>query len=200
MKYFGNIDLQNNFIQQAVMETETQFPAEPVVGRLIFLNKIVYICAAIVGGLPIWIPLTNEIDMYVHIQQTGTTTWTIIHPLNSTDLVVQIWDTENKAVIPDEINVINNTQVQVKLGMQMAGKAVLMAGAISGNVRPTIAFTWNQTVAASSWVINHGLGYDPIVRVFVGNVEVQPQVITHNSVNQLTIGFTDPQVGVAKLI
>jgi hypothetical protein len=120
--------------------------------------------------------------------------------LNSTDLVVQIWDTENKAVIPDEINVINNTQVQVKLGMQMAGKAVLMAGAISGNVRPTIAFTWNQTVAASSWVINHGLGYDPIVRVFVGNVEVQPQVITHNSVNQLTIGFTDPQVGVAKLI
>jgi hypothetical protein len=53
---------------------------------------------------------------------------------------------------------------------------------------------------SDTWTVIHGLGYYPITRVFIGNQEVQPLSITHDSVNQTTIRFTTSQVGTAKFI
>ena len=71
MDVHGHINLLNNEMQQFVMQTEVDFPTSPTVGRLIFRQKRVYICVEIATGVPVWVPLTNEIDTYLHDQSCG---------------------------------------------------------------------------------------------------------------------------------
>jgi len=200
MKFYGNIALNQNQIQQASLESEYQWPADPVVGQILFMNKVVYICVQITGGLPVWVPLTREVEMYVHIQDVAGATWTVNHDLNTAFVVVQVFDGNDQVVIPQDITVVNASQVTIGFGVAAAGRAVILTGSLEGNQKPTYAVEYNQTTPSASWVISHNLGYQPIVRVFSGSYEIQPSSIFHNSSNQLTIAFTSAQTGVAKLI
>jgi hypothetical protein len=201
MKHFGNIDLNNNLMQQMVMELETNFPDSPVAGRIIFKDKRVYMCVEILNGLPVWVPLTNELNTYVHRQTGQSNTWNINHNLNTTTPMIQIYDVNHLYVIPNAVAIVDNNNLNVTFGYPIIGSAVLMFGeAITGSSRTSTAYTSTQTAPSSAWVIIHELGYFPVVRVFIGNVEVQPDSITHNSIFQLTINFSSPQVGVARLV
>lgn len=199
MKFFGHANLLQNQIQNAALETLTYFPDTPVAGQIAFVNSIVYICVES-GSLPIWVPLTREITGYTHAQNTDAATWIIDHGMNTTSVNVQCFDTDNRAFIPDEIEVLTPNQVQVSFGTAISGRAIVLTGHFDGNVKPTYSYTHFQNVASTEWVINHGLGYNPIIRVFVGNQEVQPASIVHDSTNQTTITFSTPQVGYARLI
>ena len=200
MKFYGNADLQNNEIRQAVMQAETDFPVPAVAGRIIFLQKRVYICAEILSGLPVWIPLTNEINTYMQTISTASTTWTITHNLQTMAPLVQIYNTDNLMVIPEEITIVDNNTVSITFGIAQNGTAVVMFGDISGAAKPSYAYEWFQNSSSTSWVITHGLGHYPIVRVYVNNEEVQPASIVHNSINQTTITFTTAQVGYATFL
>lgn len=62
------------------------------------------------------------------------------------------------------------------------------------------AYTHTQSSAASTWTINHNLGYNPIVQVFTsGGVEVIADVV-HTSPNQTVIYFSAPTSGFARMI
>jgi hypothetical protein len=152
------------------------------------------------GGIPVWVPLTNEISTYVHNQSVAAAVWTINHNMNANTPGVQVYDSNSKMVIPDEITVLNNNTVTINMGVAMSGRAIVIQGAEDGNLRPQYAFEYTQTNLATTWVVAHNLGYNPIVRVFIGNQEVQPQSIIHDSVNQVTITFSTPQVGIARCI
>jgi hypothetical protein len=200
MKFFGHANLQQNELQRAVIPLNTNFPTTPVVGELAFTNSILYICVSVADDLPVWVPLTREITLYTHNQSTSSTKWTITHDLNTTSVLVNVYDAANKMVIPSDISVDSPSQITVSLNTEMTGRAVVLSGHFDGNVKPTYAFTYYQTDSSTTWTIVHGLGYQPIVRVFIGNQEVQPLSIVHDSVNQVTITFTTPQVGVVRLI
>jgi hypothetical protein len=200
MKFYGDANLQQNELQNAVLPIETAFPTSPVVGQLAFVNSIVYICVSVASNLPVWVPMTREITAYTHTQSSSSDTWTITHGMNTTSVQVQVFDSANRVVIPDEIEVLTPDSVSVALGTAITGRAVVITGHFDGNVKPTYAYTHYQSEASTSWVIVHGLGYNPIVRVFIGNQEVQPQSITHNTVNQTTITFSTAQAGYARLI
>lgn len=200
MKFYGDANLQQNELQNAVLPIETAFPVNPKVGQLAFVNSTVYICVAIGNNLPVWVPMTREITAYTYTQDTVSQTWTISHNLNTTSVNVQIFDDQARVVIPNEIEVLNPNQVQVSFGAQFAGKAVVLTGHFDGNVKPTYAYTFYQTQASTTWVINHNLGYNPIIRVFIGTNEVQPESIVHNTTNQTTITFSTAQAGLARLI
>ncbi len=200
MKFYGNANLQQNELQNAVLPIETAFPAQPKVGQIAFVNSIVYICVSLANSLPVWVPMTREITAFTHNQAVAASTWNISHGLNTTSVQVQVFDDANRVVIPDEIEVLTPDMVQVKMSLPYIGRAVIVTGHFDGNVKPTYSYTHYQGESSSSWVISHGLGYNPIVRVFIGNQEVQPQSITHDSVNQTTITFSSAHVGYAKLI
>lgn len=200
MKFYGHANLQQNELQNATLTTLTSFPTSPVTGQLAFVNSIVYICVSTLNSLPVWVPLTREITAYTHSQSVASDSWVITHTLNTTSVNVQVFDATNKAVIPDEIEIVNANTVAVSLNSALAGRAVVVSGHFDGNVKPTYSYTHYQNSASTTWVVVHGLGYEPIVRVFVGNQEVQPQSITHDSVNQLTITFSTAQSGLARLI
>jgi len=200
MKFYGDANLQQNELQNAVLSTLTTFPTTPKVGQVAFVNSIVYICVT-AGSLPVWVPLTREITAYTHSQNTDSATWTINHGMNTTSINVQVYDTNNRAVIPDNVEVLNPDSVQVTFSTAIQGRAVVLTGHFDGNVKPTYAYTFYQSSADTTWTINHNLGYAPIVRVFIGNQEVQPATITHtNSNNTTTITFNTAQVGYARLI
>ena len=200
MKFYGDANLQQNELQNAVLPIETAFPASPKVGQVAFVNSIVYICVSLTGNLPVWIPMTREITAFTYNQATESDTWTITHGLNTTSVQVQIMDSLNRVVIPDEIEVLTPNTVQVTLGGAATGRAVVLTGYFDGLVKPTYAYTHYQSSASSTWVILHNLGYNPIVRIFIGNQEVQPASITHDSTNQVTVTFDSPQVGYARLV
>lgn len=199
MKHYGHAYLQTN--SSVIMDTSlTSFPTSPTAGQLVFVSKRVWICVEIVSGQPTWIPLTNEIDTFVHTQASAATTWTITHNLNTTTPLVQIYGTDNKVFIPNEITVISNNVVSVDLGVSAAGRAVVMFGDITGADKQTFAYEHHQTNLAATWVIPHNLGYYPIVRVFVGSEEIQPASIVHDSLFQTTITFSQSYVGIARLV
>lgn len=213
MKVFGNVSLQqeggqaNNALagdgsaqlRNVVIQTLSAFPASPKVGQIAFVNSIVYICVT-AGVLPVWVPLTNEITAYTHTQDTPAATWNITHGLNTTSINVQVYDGLNQMVIPHEVQPSGPNGVTIEFGTPAAGKAVILSGHFDGNVKPTYAFEFFQTTASTTWTINHNLGYNPIIRVFIGTQEVQPTSISHPSVNQTIITFTTAQAGVARLI
>lgn len=199
MKFYGHADLQKNQLQNAALQTLTTFPAIPVVGQLAFVNSTVYICVGS-GDLPVWVPLTREITAFTYTQAEAATTWNITHDLNTTAVNVQVFDGASRVVIPDEITTTGPNTATITFGTAFAGRAVIVSGHFDGNVKPTYAYTHYQNVSSTSWVIPHNLGYNPIVRVFIGTQEVQPLTVQHDSTSQVTITFSTPQVGYARLI
>lgn len=200
MKFYGHANLQQNELQNAVLSTLTTFPIDPKVGQIAFVNNTVYICVRTDPLPAIWIPLTQEITAYTHTQSTPSTSWTIVHNLNTSDIHVQIFNSDNVFVIPDEITILGPNSCTVTFSGNQDGKAVVLSGHFTGSRKPTYAYTHYQDSSSTTWTINHALGYNPIVRVFIGTQEVQPQSITHPSVNQTVITFATPQVGYARLI
>lgn len=200
MKFYGHADMQKNEVQQPVLQTVPYFPTDPSVGQVAFVNSIVYICVSTIDDLPVWVPLTREITAYTHTESTASDTWNITHGLNTTSIQVQVFDGNNRVIIPDEIEATGPNTAVVTFNTPLAGHAVVLTGHYDGNTRPTYAFTHYQSEPSTEWVVMHGLGYMPITRVFIGNQEVQPQSITHDTPNQTTITFSTPQVGIARFI
>lgn len=200
MKYHGDVELQQNYLKNAVIPLDTYFPVSPKVGQIVFKDRILYICVQIVDNTPIWVPLTNEITAYTHIQSSSSTVWTVNHPLNTSHVSVTVYDTNNRVVLPDEVTVVNSSQVTVGFSTAAQGKVVVLSGTFEGQAKPTYAYEHYQTNPSTTWVIPHGLGRYPIVRVFIGNQEVQPESITFDTLDQVTITFSVAQVGQAKLI
>jgi len=200
MKFYGNANLQQNELQNAVLPIETAFPISPKVGQIAFVNKIVYICLSLTDNLPVWVPMTREITSFTHNQSVAAGEWVIAHNLNTTSVQIQVFDGLSRVVIPDEIEVLSPNSVKVSLAALAIGRAVILTGHADGASRPTYAFTFYQSAPATSWVILHNLGYQPIVRAFVGTNEVQPLTVEHNSNNQVTLTFSTAVSGYARLI
>lgn len=200
MKSYGNINFQQNLAQQMAFEVESGFPSVPVVGRMLFTNSRLYICIDLGSGTPVWIPLTKELDTFTYQQSPASATWTINHNLNTTTPMVQVYDNTPRMLIPDEINIVDANNLTITFGSPLAGTAVLMYGDIDGAPKPQYAYTYYQTSLSTTWTVNHNLGYNPIVRIFVGTEEVQPASVSFPTVNQAVITFTTAQMGVARFI
>lgn len=200
MKFYGDANLQQNELQNAVLPFSTTFPQSPKVGQIAFVYSTVYICVSVNSGLPVWVPMTREITAFTWNQSSPSDTWDITHNMNVSSVQVQVFDGNNRLIIPDEVELTSSNTTTVSFASPVVGRAVIISGHFDGNVKPTYAYTFYQGDASSTWVIDHNLGYNPIIRVFVGNQEVQPATITHNTVNRATITFTSPQAGYARLL
>jgi hypothetical protein len=69
-----------------------------------------------------------------------------------------------------------------------------------GSNGSAIAFEFTQVTPASSWVINHNLGFKPNVTVEeagTGNIIMSGEI--HHSDDQLELQFNTPRAGVARL-
>lgn len=202
MKFYGDIALNNNKIQEMVLDMEENFPINPKSGRVVFRNNRVYIAADTIDGHTTWIPLTNTLNVHYHTQASRQIMWEVTHNLNTTTPMVQVYDDSSQQMfIPQDITVIDNNKLRIVMTVPTTGRAVVMSGEATGANQPQAkSYTHEQTDPSDEWLINHNLGYNPFVRVFIGNEEVTPESIIHNSITQTVIRFTTPKVGVARLV
>ena len=196
MKFYGDIALNSNKIQEMALDMEENFPIDPPTGRVVFRQQRVYIAAETVDGKTTWIPLTNTLNIHYHTQGSRQVVWEVNHNLGTTTPMVQVYDDANQQMfIPQDITIIDTMTVPT------SGRAVVMSGeSVGGNAPEAQSYTHEQTTPSDGWVINHNLGYNPFVRVFIGNEEVTPDSIIHNSITQTVIQFSTPKVGVARLV
>jgi hypothetical protein len=69
--------------------------------------------------------------MFIHTQSTTSTTWTITHNLNISYPIVNIYDSTNKVIIPQEIEVINSNSIVVTFYEPTAGYASIAGGVLA---------------------------------------------------------------------
>jgi hypothetical protein len=194
MDIYGDVNLNSNLLSNFLLPTETDFPAIPKAGRMLFKNKKLYFCVEVANGLPVWIPLSGEINMYVHSQSTPSDSWVINHGLGIATVMIQVLDEQNHQIVPDYVACDEQNAAHVTFSTPQTGKAIVVAGSLSGSPKAPIAYTQEFT-NSTTWVVNHGLGYNPEISVFIGGNMVQPLSIVHNSLVQATVTFTAPQSG-----
>lgn len=195
----NSLDLQGNSLKNFKLSPVTNFPAVPDVGTFIFKDRRVMICVEIDAGLPIWVPLTAQVNTHIHTQAVAATTWTIDHDLNSSNTIVQIIDATGKHITPDEVTQTFDQTVVTFITAQ-SGRAILMLGQEEGYDRPDYSYTQSFDTPSTTWVVTHMLGHAPAIRVFIGNAEVQPLSIVHDTVNQTTVTFSTPQTGLVRAL
>lgn len=200
MDVHGDLNLNNNYLIAAGVKEEINFPSNPQPGRIIFKDKSFYICTEIAGGLPVWVPLAQNLSMYIHNQPGTALEWAVNHGLNTSRPLVQVFDTSGYTIIPDYIQSTSNTSVLIGFSVPFNGTAVILRGITEGTAPPNIAYEQTVSEASDTWVINHALGYNPIVQVIVNNQVVQPLDIVFNSVNTLTVTFSAPKAGTVRCI
>jgi len=142
---------------------------------------------------------------------SASSTWSLTHNLNTTYPIVTIWESgSNQIVQPDTITSVNANTILVTFTTPVKGFAnISRAGSvISGSSdwnliinKPNVGVVYSQSLAASTWSINHNLGAQwPLVTVYDNtNAVVIPQTIVSNDANNLTITFPSPQSGYANI-
>ncbi len=213
MEIYGNLDFQNvNEIQRAKMEVETSLISSPEVGRFAFVDSRVYMCVE--ATTPIWVPMTNVITSYIHTQNTSSETWNVAHNLNTGTPIVMVYDDQPDYIIPANIEPVDNNNLAISFssGNGTAGTAIISTGGESNFFgvtagdspllqTPQQTFSHTQSSGSASWVVQHGLGYYPIVRVFTAaDVEILPAEVIHNSKFATTINFSSSQTGRARFV
>ena len=128
MDFHGNINLKQNKMQRMVVQSEDNFPVTPIVGRVVFKDAKLYMCVAINNLIPVWLPLTNKIDTYVHTEAVAATTWTVTHNLNTTIPLLQIYNAAGEMLIPDSVTPTSNNIMEVTFSTAIAGTAIVLFG------------------------------------------------------------------------
>ncbi|MNQ37448.1 hypothetical protein D3C85_509890 [compost metagenome] len=199
MQINGNLDLMGNYLKNLALEPVESWPLEPKPGTFIFKGKRIFVCLEISDGVPVWLPMSSELQTHVHDQFVASTTWEIDHQLQTAGCIVQVLSGDNKAIMEDEVEFSFN-HATIRFSEPQAGRAILIMGATEGIPRPQVAYEQvftNEQV----WVINHQLGYLPVIRCFVGNMEVQPTSIVHNDeMTMATVTFNSPISGRARCV
>lgn len=194
MDIHGNINLKGNQLKEAALPIETAFPENPSPGRFCFVKNVLYFCTELAGGLPVWVPLTEQITMKRFVQREPALEWTIAHNLNTNPVVVQVYDGDGKWILPDQIISNEINLVTVTFATPMIGTVIVMRGASEGTSQESVPYT-AEFVDQSVWVVNHGLGFNPFIQCVIGTNVAQPESIVHNSLMQSTVTWSSPQTG-----
>lgn len=199
MKINGSFDLQGNLLKNVTLEPVESWPLEPKVGSFIFKDKRIYLCLDIANDVPAWLPMSAELQTHIHDQFVASTVWEIDHSLETAGCIVQVLSGDNKAIGFDEVDFSFN-HAKIHFAVPQAGRAILVMGSTEGIPRPVVAY--EQTFTDEQvWVVNHQLGYMPVVRCFIGAMEVQPDTLVHNEeMTQAIASFSSPVTGRARCV
>lgn len=122
----GNLNLNQNQIQNAAFELLTSFPLTPVNGELAFVVNKLYMYIEFASS-NVWIPMSVEVDSILHSESVAALSWVVdTSSFSNNDIVINIYDENDKKIIPDDIDTNTADQVTVTFSVAQAGKAILM--------------------------------------------------------------------------
>ena len=90
------------------------------------------------------------------------------------------------------VNMVNDAQ------LDLWGSVFLNGSAVVSSLAP--GYNHSQGSSASTWTINHNLGYKPTVQVFnAGSIQVLAE-IENPTINQTIVRISPAQTGFARLV
>src|SRR5262252_4632543 len=128
------------------------------------------------------------------------TPYTINHNLNSLVPLVQLWDYTTGSLMQSEVAVIDANNVRVTFNVQPTNDVNVVVAAGIPATTPNLSYRHVQSTAATTWTINHNLGFRPNVAVVdsTGNV-IYPGNIQYTSSTQVVLTFSAAVGGEAYL-
>ena len=194
MRHLGKFDLQGNNILNMALKPLDTYPLDPKPGSLEMIMRRVMICVETTDNLPVWVPLTNELNMYVHTQEVASDVWVVQHNMSFSTPLIQVFSETGEPMQVENIQPIDVDSVQITMLHASKGRAVVVSGALGGLPHEVAAFS-QKVVGLNVWEIDHGLGYNPRTEVYVGGYEVQPSSLVHVSNMQLVVTFPSAVTG-----
>jgi len=127
---------------------------------------------------------------YTHTQSINSSTWNINHGLNSKEVILNVYDSNNKFIFSYEAELIDENNCNVYFGDDN----------ISGYVnvlKPD--YIYEQLYGTECWNINHGLGYDiSFIQCYDLNYKkIHPSSIISIDSNNIEISFNEITSGYA---
>jgi hypothetical protein len=128
-------------------------------------------------------------------QTASATTWSFTHNMGTRNPIVQVYDTNYKQIIPNDIVGIDGSTAEIRFDYAQAGYAVMSNGGglyITGSTSTLI-----QTSAATTWSFNHQLNTKyPAFEVYDENdLVIIPAGIKAIDVDNAEIYFAGAQAG-----
>jgi hypothetical protein len=156
--------------------------------------------SAITGYVAIAGDSANSDGYYLHNQGAASTTWTVNHNLNSEYVCVAPASTADLSWYGrydgPTINYTNANSLSLTFSSAQAGNV-----AIIGSSNIAGYYTHTQSVANTTWVVNHNLAakYLSVTPVYPNNMSMVGTYdfpnITYNNANALTLTFSSAQTG-----
>lgn len=190
MKVLGNVNMLGNKIQSMSLENKNQYPTQPTVGSLEMIQKRLMLCIDVGNDaqnpLPMWVPMSSEVQMFRFSQPVSSKTWLVEHGLNNSTPVFQIYDANGHIFTPDEVVIVDANTLSITLTTAMTGSVTVLSGTMYGSPALSPVLTHVFT-AATQWTLPHNLGRVPAVRIYVNGAEVQADVAA--DANTVTVNF-----------
>lgn len=68
------------------------------------------------------------------------------------------------------------------------------------NPIPSFDGTFTQDAPSTTWIVDHNLGYYPMVRAYSGGIEIQPSNVAYVSLNRVILTFSSPIQGIIRVV
>lgn len=188
----GSINMNGNTVSALVLDDDTDALLHGKPGRMArVLGRLLFCVGYEEPGNPnsslLWIQCLQEKTAHVHIQSEAASQWNIVHNMNTTRVIVQVYDMDGSVISVDSIDAATADSAVIKMTEAIVGYAVVLSGTASG--MPVAAVRYEQEFTTATTVtVTHNLGYEPVIRVLsIEGLEILPDSIQHNTVNTATV-------------
>jgi len=124
------------------------------------------------------------------VQSTPSTTWTFNHSLGQKFPIFQVFDTNDRVIIPSQITAVDTSTATITFPSAQAGRVIASLGTGPGGTTQFFA-------SATTWSLQHNMGTEyPIVTVYDSNKNIVfPNQIKSINENIIDVYFSAPVEG-----
>lgn len=133
--------------------------------------------------------------------------WQINHNVNSTNVFVQVFDSDGNIVKVNSVKIVDSNTIIIGFDSEILGKAQLLffrselfSDLANTNI-PVQEFTQPADSPATTWTVDHNLGYSPVAVVYDSNgYLVTPSSVIYTSPDSVELSFKSPTSGSVRFV
>jgi hypothetical protein len=152
---------------------------------------------------------------FTYTQSPGSTTWTIVHNLNTFTPLVDVYDSSYHQLIPAGVFSVDANTTRITFSTAQAGYAIISKGsgissqtavsasyATTASYASTVGVNFQQIAPSATWTIVHNLNNQyPLVQIYdSNNLTFIPQSINGSDVNTVIVTFSSAISGRARVV
>jgi len=126
MKHYGIDLVEGSEITNLTVPTGTVFPNNPNAGELFYRSDTqllyVYTTSWVATGI-------GNVNGYTHTQSTSSSTWTVTHNLDSTNIQFSVYvtiDMVQTAIFPSTVTFVDANTMEFSFSQAHTGKVILV--------------------------------------------------------------------------